>query len=45
VARKAAALQDLEATSAPATTVHFVDAERPLDEVLHEVRDLVWREL
>ncbi|HEY7736131.1 MAG TPA: hypothetical protein VH813_04995 [Candidatus Limnocylindrales bacterium] len=45
VARKAAALQDLEATSAPATTVHFVDAERPLDEVLREVRDLVWREL
>ncbi|HEY7523115.1 MAG TPA: hypothetical protein VH720_05585 [Candidatus Limnocylindrales bacterium] len=45
VARKAAALQELDAATAPATAVHVVDAERPLDEVLREVRDLVWREL
>jgi thymidylate kinase len=45
VARKAAALLDLDPAAAAAGAVHVIDAERPLDEVVAEVRDLVWREL
>jgi thymidylate kinase len=45
LAKKASALLALDGATLPGSAVHLVDAERPLDAVVAEVRDIVWREL
>jgi thymidylate kinase len=45
LARKATALLALDDATIPGASVHLIDAERPLDDVVAEVREIVWREL